>query len=152
MKFAYGMIGYIAGASALVALGVAGVSYAVAPYGTSREVMKSERAAEKPAETMASKTAALATAVSDAERVPTWIAPTHKYPVSALNMKTAPRAKQLAHEGYQGRGDWRLNERQVSFNSSVAMSSYAETRIQPSYQEAPRHREPMQFRERTEPR
>ena len=147
MKFAYGMMGYIAGASALVALGVCGVSYAVAPYGTSTDVMKSERASDT-----ANKTVALATAVSDAERVPTWIAPTHKYPVSALTMKTAPRAKQLA-QGSQGRGDWRLNERPVSFNGPVAMSSYAETRMQPSYQqEAPRYREPMQFREKSDPR
>jgi hypothetical protein len=144
------MVSYIAVVSALVALSITGVSYAVAPYGSSTEVVKADRAPEKPIEATANKTAALTAAVADAERQPTWIAPTHKYPVSALNMKVTPRPK----NGLIGRNDWRLQERQTAFNAPATMTSYAaDTRVQnDSYQPAPRYREPMQFRERTEPR
>jgi hypothetical protein len=149
MKFTKGMVGYLAVVSALVALSITGVSYAVAPYGTT-EAAKADRVPEKPIEATATKTAALTAAVSDAERQPTWIAPTHKYPVSALNMKVTPRPK----NGLIGRNDWRLQERQTAFNKPATMTSYAPApRVQDEIdQPAPRYREPMQFRERTEPR
>ena len=153
MKFAKGMVGYIAVVSALVALSITGVSYAVAPYGTTTEAVKADRAPEKLVEPTATKTAALSTVVSDTERQPTWIAPTHKYPVSALNMKVNQGKQRLVH-GPKQQNDWRLQERQTAFSAPATMTSYAPApRVSDaSYQPAPRYREPMQFRERTEAR
>ena len=163
MKFAYGMFGYLASAAAVVALSITTVSYALAPT----EAAVAAEKAETTASAVTSAAAPIPEArIVDGERVPVWIAPTTKYPASALALNTAPRAKQIAREG--NGGDWRLNGRADRFEEPMGMSSYAaETRMQrdtfgyyqaPSYyRDAPvyresRSREPMQFRERSEPR
>ena len=138
MKLSYGLIGYLLCATAVVALGVLGSSYAVAPDPTTqREATKkmfTPQSAIKPVKENG--------VPNDPNRVPVWIIPTQKYPASAFTVENASRAKEMARGDRSN--DWRLRERRPRFDGPTGMSAYADG--------GSGYRESMQFRERTEPR
>jgi hypothetical protein len=149
MKLGYVFLCYLAAGCGLIALAAFGVSHAVAPDGAMNAAPVSKQPTQAKPERAASSTTALP---ETPERTPIWIAPTAKYPVSALNVNTADRSRKLARDGVSGSRDGRLRDREVSFSPSDGMSSYAATRVQPPFQQELRYQEPMQFREKTEPR
>lgn len=142
MAFAFQLIAYLAGVVALVVLGVGGFwviasspKEAVVPTSVAHTVTP------KPApEDPASRTA---------DRPPTWIAPTQVYPPSAFVVKNAARARKAA----KNREDWRLKEPsgpEIEGVSSYAPQSGHQRDHAP--EERGGYREPIQFREKTEPR
>ena len=148
MKLVWALLGYCAGAVALAGLAVF-VLYdlrAPADASASAEAAAPRTATPQPAATAAADPA------SDPNRLPVWIAPPAKYPPATIN--TAPRARALARGG--GSDDWRLRERSTDGVSSGedGWSSYAPTGApeRGRSSDAPRYREPIQFREKTEPR
>ena len=151
MRLTFGALAYLLVPALLVVLGLAGLSYALSPPRKGEPAARTERH-EFPAASkgpIASKPANL----PSPERVPVWIAPTEKYPASAFNVNSAARAKQTARS--PASRDWRLRERDAALEASSGMSSFApsEARIREhGGQSLHRHQDPIQFREKNEPR
>ena len=148
MKLVYGLISYLAGASALIALGIGAISLLISPDETSAAKVKAETSGAAPAETIAT------TAIDphDRNHVPIWIAPTPKYSYAAPD--NAEQAGKLARgRKPEGRySDWRLRERYRNgegAGSALGYTTDARTRRQTADQ---LYHEPIQFREKTEPR
>ena len=143
MRLGYGLIGYLLCATGVIALGGLSLSYAIAPDGTVQPVPSKLVSPQTSIQTVEEKERP-----DDLNRVPVWIMPTQKYPASAFTVKNASRAKEAARAGRPN--DWRLREHRPGFDAPVGMSAFADGGSRPDYES--RYREPMQFRERTEPR
>lgn len=152
MRLTFGALAYLLVAALLVVLGFAGLSNAISPPRKGEPAARTERRDEFPTASrgsIASKPANL----PSPERVPVWIAPTEKYPASAFNVNSAARAKQTARS--PASRDWRLRERDAAFETSSGMSSFAPSEARSrgqGGQPVHSHQDPIQFRERTEPR
>ena len=152
MRLTFGALAYLLAAALLVLLGIGGLSYAISPLGKGEPAARTEQRAESPAPSkrpIASKPAD----VPGLERAPVWIAPTEKYPASAFVVNSAGRAKQMAR-GKPSK-DWRLRERDGSFEAPSGVSSFAASEARnrgQGGQSIHGHQDPIQFRERTEPR
>lgn len=144
MAFASQLIAYLAGVLALVAVGFGGLwVLASSPREEAVPASVARAAPQKPAPDVPT--------LRTADQPPTWIAPTQAYPPSAFAVKNAARAKKAA----QSRADWRLRE--PGGPEVEGVSSYAP---QPGRREPAAdgrggyggYQEPIQFREKTEPR
>ena len=144
MKVSHGLVGYFLCATGIVALGGLGLSYAISPDSTAQRAV-TKRLVSPQAST---KSVEEKEVPDDPNRVPVWIMPTQKYPASAFTVKNASRAKEAARGGRPN--DWRLRERRPGFDAPTGMSAFADRDSRPEYESG--YRDPMQFRERTEPR
>ncbi len=158
MKLAYGLIGYAAGAAFLIALAIVGTSSLLGPSNAPAIAQaETHTEADKPA-----RTGGIAvSAASDEERVPVWIAPTPKYPVSAFNAANAAAARARLAARAAGSDDWRLRERNTTgydYEAPVGLSSYGEearferSAYRPSAMAVPRYNTSIPMRERLEAR
>lgn len=143
----YGLISYLAGASALIALSIGAISLLISPDETSAAKVKAEISGAAPVETVVA-----AIDPDDRNHDPIWIAPTPKYSYAAPD--NADQAGKLARgRKPEGRySDWRLRERYRNgegAGSALGYTTDARTRRQTADQ---LYHEPIQFREKTEPR
>jgi hypothetical protein len=146
MKLLYGLVGYVMAAAALVGVAAFAISGAVKP--TDASDTSSLQSQKLVAAEVAAKAEQIV-ATTPGERLPVWIAPTQKYAAPSFQTNNAALAKRIARGGSSA-DDWRLRERRPGA-LPANVTSYAATpaQQQPSHS---RHHEPIQFRERTEPR
>jgi hypothetical protein len=148
MKLMWGLLGYLAGAAALAGSVALGLSYALPPADGSGQA---PRLAATPPEQKAAAAGTSVDPTPEPDRVPVWIAPTAKYAPVVVN--TARRAREMARRGGSS-DDWRSRERAETLGGDGGWSGFAPQAAPRRGQQAegPRYREPIQFREKTEPR
>jgi hypothetical protein len=149
MKLAYGMISYLAGAAASVAIIADTVLLLVGPDKTPVAVVKAETSGAAPAEPIAVASDIAAAPADDLNRVPTWIAPTPEYPAATPNNAEQAKKQARSRKAESRHSDWRLRERHQNFESPYGALGFA---TDPRARRNQAYEEPIQFREKTEPR
>jgi len=151
MKLAYATIGYFTGAAVLIASGIGVGALFLGPNTVPSARMTADAVTAEPGKAApAETTAAAPSGDEDPNRAPVWIAPTPTYPEVAPN--NAEQAKKLTRSknAESRRADWRLRERQRSFEGFDGALGFAgDPRLQ---QRRSSYQEPIQYREKTEPR
>ena len=146
MKLAYGMISYLAGAAASVAIIIDTVSLLIGPDKTPVAVVKAETSGAEP---IAVTPVIAAAPTDDPNRVPTWIAPTPDYPAATPNNAEQAKKQARGKKPESRHSDWRLRERHQSFEGPYGALGFA---TDPRARRNQAYEEPIQFREKTDPR